>query len=628
MLGIDGIESIKLAPSHFKELKTKFHDAMLLKEHILLTTETFQKYAKAGTKLCEAMGNLAVSFQQFTEFESDRSFRRVSSVLLNLQDSFSAHYASIQEAIVKPMLDFLAGNLKHVETCSKKAARDYDQYTAVLDQFVQPNAVSKRQGRESADLLGRLQRAYWVAVRSDFEFQRALDLVDAKRLPEVALHFVTFLNMASVPYYQAHDAFTEAKESFLALSAATQDSANIDRLFEKATHNIETSLQGYFSIYVRRFTNVFPGTQTLEHEGLLWKQGSGLTKSWQLRYFRVARHAICYHHGASDSDSPQGELDLLCTSVKPLPMTGCFTIISPTKTYNLRAVTDYDRDEWVAVIQNNIEHLLMHGGQTLESADSGEDVVPQDLPFNARCADCGGAGPTWTALNWGVCVCIHCCAVHRAMGASVSRARSLTLDRLPAAALRILEVIGNETANAILEACVESGKITESASREQRDAFIRRKYERREFVDQTPVEVLAAVRDGDYVAVFRAICQGALAAETGYTSLHCAASLGDPVMSLLIGYNLPNGVVLDRGWSPLSYAAFYGHKVVAKSLIEAGCIATETEQVHPYEIAVAQKDEEMALIFLPFWHGQTTTGKEFTPPVPVTTRRPGGGAYG
>jgi hypothetical protein len=177
----------------------------------------------------------------------------------------------------------------------------------------------------------------------------------------------------------------------------------------------------------------------------------------------IVAHSVA---DASDSDLPQGKLDLLLSSVKVLPAPGCFCVISPSKAYTLRAVTDYERDkrdEWMAVIQNNIAHLLAIGGDAVRTEQSSDQVVPQSLACNATCADCGAPAPTWTALNWSVCVCIHCCAAHRRMGASVSKPRSLTLDRLPDAALRILEIIGNERANAVLEEGVGEAKITDRA---------------------------------------------------------------------------------------------------------------------------------------------------------------------
>jgi hypothetical protein len=301
-------------------------------------------------------------------------------------------------------------------------------------------------------------------------------------------------------------------------------------------------------------------------------------------------------------------------------LTGCFTIISPTKSYTLRALTDHERDEWIAVIQNNIEYLLNHSPETAprrSTAETEDQWTPLSLESNRVCADCGAPNPSWCCINWGICICIHCCGVHRSLTTSVSKPRSLTLDQLDPYTQRIFQVIGNGNANEVLEQNVGDAKINESADKLLREAFIKRKYVQREFVSRAEVDVFEAVRTGDYLAVFRAICFGIHTEDrSGYTALHCAASTNDATMALLVAQNMPSTDVLNDGWSPLTYAAFYGNKSVARALIDAGCVPTAPDQVHPYEVSLAKQNEELSLMFFPFWHGQVQPGKVFQPPVP------------
>jgi ankyrin repeat protein len=90
-------------------------------------------------------------------------------------------------------------------------------------------------------------------------------------------------------------------------------------------------------------------------------------------------------------------------------------------------------------------------------------------------------------------------------------------------------------------------------------------------------------------------------------------------MALLVALNLPTTDILNEGWSPLTYAAFYGHKGVARALIDAGCVSAAPDQVHPYEVALSKQDEELSLMLFPFWRGQVQQGREFVPPVPYET---------
>jgi hypothetical protein len=421
--------------------------------------------------------------------------------------------------------------------------------------------------------------------------------------------------MTSVSYYEAHDLFSSSKESFQAAQRVMTNSRDIEKTFSVVTEHLTRSLEGYFRIYRQRFETRFPGTRSRTLEGILWKKGQGLTKSWQRRYFVLKNGTLSYHHGVEDCHSPQGELGLLLTSVKALSSPGQFTIISPDKTYVLRAMTDYERDEWMCVIQNSIEHALNNSGKP-SSQSHPSDATPTITIHETHCADCGCPNPTWCCINWGVCICIHCAGVHRGLTSTVSKVRSLTLDQLDASTLKIFEVIGNARANAILEPNAGDAKIKEGAAMADRDAFIQRKYAHREFAINEQVDLLKAVKESDYVAVFKGICSGMLRAEQGYTSLHCAASRGDPVMCLLLAYNMINPDALHEGWSPLAYAAFYEHGEVAKVLIDMGCVPKKGDAIHPYEIALSKHNDELAMIFVPFWAGGTTEPKTFTPPVP------------
>jgi hypothetical protein len=127
---------------------------------------------------------LASSFQLFTEFKSDASLQRVPRLLCDISECFDCHYKSIQESIIEPLLKFVA-DIKTAEHNSRIASHNYHQYTALLEQFVQ-DSTSRRKS-DQGDLLGRVQKAHWDAVRSDFEYARSLDLIHAKKLLEVAI---------------------------------------------------------------------------------------------------------------------------------------------------------------------------------------------------------------------------------------------------------------------------------------------------------------------------------------------------------------------------------------------------------------------------------------------------------
>jgi hypothetical protein len=179
-------EALSLSPIHLKDLANRLHQTVELKDHVKATTDTFLKYASAGVELCDAMANLARSFRTFPKFNSDPTFQHVSQLLFDLVEVFGRHYGTIEESIVGPLLDFLAKDVKRAEEGAKRAAHDYEVYIRALEQYVQPNANPKKPVIHTPDMIGRLQHSYLAAAKADFEYASALEIVERKKLYEIA----------------------------------------------------------------------------------------------------------------------------------------------------------------------------------------------------------------------------------------------------------------------------------------------------------------------------------------------------------------------------------------------------------------------------------------------------------
>jgi len=106
------------------------------------------------------------------------------------------------------------------------------------------------------------------------------------------------------------------------------------------------------------------------------------------------------------------------------------------------------------------------------------------LPGNRICADCNVLHPEWASVNLGVFICIHCSGAHRNLGTHISKVRSCSLDLWEAESVEIMRRTGNVKANSLWEGNLPNTirKPTEKDSLETRLAFIRAKYERREFM--------------------------------------------------------------------------------------------------------------------------------------------------
>lgn len=63
---------------------------------------------------------------------------------------------------------------------------------------------------------------------------------------------------------------------------------------------------------------------------------------------------------------------------------------------------------------------------------------------NKFCFDCGYIDPQWASVSNGVLICINCSGEHRRIGTSLSKVRSLTLDKWEPIQIEMLKLGGNK----------------------------------------------------------------------------------------------------------------------------------------------------------------------------------------
>lgn len=126
---------------------------------------------------------------------------------------------------------------------------------------------------------------------------------------------------------------------------------------------------------------------------------------------------------------------------------------------------------------------------------------------NLRCCDCGAEGPDWVSINLLVVFCIKCSASHRALGSSISKVRSLTLDTFKSEVRLLLEKgINNSASNNIWEAKMDdSERINNETSAEMRNDFIKHKYVVKKWLADGPVDLHSAIQAHEYYKIIEAL---------------------------------------------------------------------------------------------------------------------------
>ncbi|XP_037868767.1 centaurin-gamma-1A isoform X3 [Bombyx mori] len=152
-----------------------------------------------------------------------------------------------------------------------------------------------------------------------------------------------------------------------------------------------------------------------------------------------------------------------------------------------------ERDAWVAAVEAQILASLQ-GRTSRQPLPTGANTTGdvratryvRRVAGNHQCCDCGAPDPDWASLNLGVLICIECSGVHRNLGSHISRVRSLDLDEWPLSHVSVMVSIGNALANSIWEADLRGHvKPVATSSREEKERWIRLKYERRQFYSAT-----------------------------------------------------------------------------------------------------------------------------------------------
>nr|XP_029478431.1 arf-GAP with GTPase, ANK repeat and PH domain-containing protein 1-like isoform X4 [Oncorhynchus nerka] len=293
-----------------------------------------------------------------------------------------------------------------------------------------------------------------------------------------------------------------------------------------------------------------------------------------------------------------------------------FIIVSSTgQTWHFEAQTLEERDAWVAAIESQILASL----QSCESlrnkarrSSQSEAVAIQAIrnaKGNSLCVDCEAPNPTWASLNLGALICIECSGIHRNLGTHLSRVRSLDLDDWPRELTQVLTAIGNHLANSIWESQTQGRhKPTPNATREERESWIRAKYEQRMFVAPLPapsstgpgdtamsVCLLSAVTERDLPRFLLLLAHsnkdqintalstggGAPSHTQPHTALHAACQLGDVVMTqLLVWYGSDVKARDPQGQTALTMARKTGSKECADILLQHGC-PNEVSPVSP-----------------------------------------------
>ncbi|XP_029646674.1 arf-GAP with GTPase, ANK repeat and PH domain-containing protein 1 isoform X14 [Octopus sinensis] len=269
-----------------------------------------------------------------------------------------------------------------------------------------------------------------------------------------------------------------------------------------------------------------------------------------------------------------------------------FIIVSlDSKQWHFEAQSVEERDEWVSAIEQQILSSLQANESCKAKNTSATDPASIQAIRNVRgnncCTDCGATNPDWASINLGALICIECSGIHRNLGTHLSRVRSLDLDEWPVEHIQVMTSIGNIIVNSVWEASLKGrSKPGVNASREDREKWIRAKYECKEFLPPPPYvdiplnqQLIDALVREDIRNIILLLgharaedINAPYSKDDGRTALHIAAALGNVVfVQLLLWYNANVKVLDHEGRNALWYARGSGSPECVTLLLTNGC---------------------------------------------------------
>uniref|UniRef100_A0A8C3SY27 ArfGAP with RhoGAP domain, ankyrin repeat and PH domain 1 n=1 Tax=Chelydra serpentina TaxID=8475 RepID=A0A8C3SY27_CHESE len=147
-----------------------------------------------------------------------------------------------------------------------------------------------------------------------------------------------------------------------------------------------------------------------------------------------------------------------------------FDLTTPYKIFSFSADSDQEKDEWVEAMQQSI-------AEALSNSEVAEKIW--SVEANRFCADCRSPKPDWASVNLCVVICKRCAGEHRGLGPSITKVRSLKMDRKvwTEELIELFCQVGNCVANQFWAANVPPSEAIHTASGSQeRRRFLVAKY--------------------------------------------------------------------------------------------------------------------------------------------------------
>ena len=548
-------------------------------------------YVAAGRKFSNAILELHEGISKIDLVAINSCYLSLSDTIVALNMLLMNHLNQVEASMHVPIQSFI----KHDLSSMKKMKNDYfsvnEKFTELSDKLI---SSGKRQ--LFAEKKPKLMDLHKQSSHSFCEYVLQLDVTESRYNSLIGNILAGFNDSVIGDKGAQIVEIYEKKKNDIETVKEDIRKSNEDitqKMFQSSeTHKlVDSQMSQFYDTIDKPFTSE-PSTQI---QGFLWKKKGTFGSQFE-KLFCVCRDGFFVASASPQTCArPLWTLQLVYCDIKSVENEDkpyCFSIISRDKTIIMQAQSLHEKEKWIAT--------LMKSKNEQFECTSSEAVT--DTSNERTCADCGMVGADWLITNRGAVLCNQCASIHRSHASSISRVRSLKMDTntsIDQYSIELLNKLGNDAINGILEANVV-GKITPEATREEREAFIHKKYIEKAFISTDKVDLTRSLKTQNLVGLLHCILDGSINDKLpgGLTALHAAAIIGSPLMTTLIASNCPTmlNVVDDFRWTPMMYATYFDHFFVVDSLMLYNADPVCDCLVQPYIIAASKRFEDIASI--------------------------------
>nr|XP_040027553.1 arf-GAP with Rho-GAP domain, ANK repeat and PH domain-containing protein 1-like isoform X2 [Gasterosteus aculeatus aculeatus] len=303
-----------------------------------------------------------------------------------------------------------------------------------------------------------------------------------KNPPQGALYYQRRWVKLDVDYLRYFDNEKEVYSKGIISTAFVTHVTSVGELkFEVVTNNRTFIFRAESEVERNDWVTVLQDCTRGRHHRSTMNPGSPLSPEFQgyleLRGLRsklytvVASEKVFLYKNIEDYRLGVGitSIDMNVGNVKDTDRRG-FDLTTPYRIFSFIAESEQLREQWVEAMRNAI-------GEALSNSEVAERIWAE--PSNSLCADCEAPQPEWAAINLCVVVCKRCAGEHRGLGPSISKVRSLKMDRKiwTEELIQVFLLLGNERVNSFWAANVPpSEALSPTSCSEERRRFITNKY--------------------------------------------------------------------------------------------------------------------------------------------------------